>query len=192
MSFIPGDNIAVYDDRGNSRPYSIASGVDDDYLRLLIRCIPGGQVSSYLAKKQIGDQLKVSSAFGWFHPGQYQSDEPFIFIATSAGIAPFLSYLCSTPYTLPQQLLYGVRCLQEGIDRVFLHKHCDLWLCISRENHSAYHHGRVTDLLPELRLAQNTHVYLCGLGAMIEDVSKWLENYGIDLSYIHREVFFEF
>ena len=50
--------------------------------------------------------------------------------------------------------------------------------------------GRVTDLLDKIPLNDDVHYYLCGLDAMIDDVSTWLETSGIHFSHIHREVFF--
>lgn len=34
------------------------------------------------------------------------------------------------------------------------------------------------------------HYYLCGLDAMIDEVSDWLEQQQVDYANIHREVFF--
>ena len=67
---------------------------------------------------------------------------------------------------------------------------CLSQLVLSREKNENYHYGRVTDLLDTLSLELNIHFYLCGLDAMIVEVTEWLENKGIDSANIHREVFF--
>jgi len=41
-----------------------------------------------------------------------------------------------------------------------------------------------------VKFEESMHFYLCGLDAMIDEVSDWLEEYGVDFTNIHREVFF--
>ncbi len=192
VEFTPGDSFAIFAGDGNeSRPYSVASGTDEPTLRFLIQQLPDGIVSNYLSELRPGDKIRLSEPFGWFHPGKNTSDEPLVFIATGTGIAPFLSYLRAYPDKGPVVCLYGVRYFEDALDLDFLKSSCDVRLVISREDGHIYHKGRVTDLLPSLDLLAGTHFYLCGLDAMIDDVSAWLEGTGgIDFSHIHREVFF--
>jgi len=49
--------------------------------------------------------------------------------------------------------------------------------------------GRVTDLLDRQQYGPDTHFYLCGLDAMIDEVTTWLESHDVDPTRIHREVF---
>ncbi|RKX44638.1 MAG: oxidoreductase, partial [Verrucomicrobia bacterium] len=48
----------------------------------------------------------------------------------------------------------------------------------------------VTALLEEMPVLPDAHYYLCGLESMIAETSSWLEEQGVDLFHIHREVFF--
>jgi ferredoxin-NADP reductase len=86
--------------------------------------------------------------------------------------------------------LYGVRRRQDAVDLDWLSAHCDLRLAVSREEGPPHHHGRVTDLLEALPLNPRVHYYLCGLDAMIDEVSDWLEVRNVDFAHIHRECFF--
>ena len=61
---------------------------------------------------------------------------------------------------------------------------------VSREQSPGCHHGRVTDLLPELPITPETDFYLCGLDTMIDETTAWLETRGVPLERIHRECFF--
>ena len=63
-------------------------------------------------------------------------------------------------------------------------------LAVSREQTLDHHHGRVTELLKNLSIDSETHYYLCGREGMIADVTQQLQDRGVDLFNIHREVFF--
>jgi ferredoxin-NADP reductase len=189
--FSPGDNLALFNaDCTQSRPYSIASGAAENVLRFVIRRVPGGEVSGHLSEREAGDIVHTTSPFGWFRPGQMNDDRPFTFLATGTGIAPFLSYLRSFPDQPPKRCLYGIRQLDDAVDIAFLENICGTELAISREERPEYHHGRITDLLTANGVDTSMHYYLCGLDAMIDEASEFLENNGVDFSQIHREVFF--
>ena len=191
LVFMPGDCLALYAEEGRvSRPYSISSGTDEKVLRFLVRRMKGGVVSTFLADRKPGDEVRVSPPFGWFRPGEKAGKSPFVFVATGTGIAPFLAYLRSRPAVAPVATLYGVRQLADAVDIEWLQKNGNLKLAISRENVSPHHHGRVTDLLAQIPCDGNADYYLCGLDAMIDDVTNWLEARGVDITRIHRECFF--
>ncbi len=190
LSFEPGNCLALFNDAAESRPYSISSGVAEKVLRFLIRFVPHGEVSSWLAKRQPGDEVQVSEPFGWFRPGQAEPEEDSVFIATGTGIAPFLSYLRSEPQRQPLACLYGVSLAKEAFALKKLRMLPNFQLAVSRKTTDNHFHGRVTGLLAQLPLGPQIHYYLCGLDAMIDEVSEWLEHHNIDYTQIHREVFF--
>ena len=106
VTFEPGDCLSLYaEDNRTSRPYSIASGVDEPVLRFLIKRVEGGEVTSFLASRRPGDMVLASLPYGWFRPGQNNGESPFVFVATGTGIAPFLSYVKSFPSRPPVQPL---------------------------------------------------------------------------------------
>lgn len=191
ISFSPGDSVAIFNRDGTvSKPYSIASSFHDDALRFLIQHFSNGVVSGDLAKLSVGDVIKMSAPFGWFRPGQNIGNAPFTFVATGTGIAPFLSYMKAFPERAPAVCLYGVKKLEDALELDYIQSTCDTKVAVSRENGHPYHNGRVTDFLPHLNPDPAMHYYLCGLDAMIDDVSQRLESAGIDFTNIHREVFF--
>lgn len=190
LAFEVGDCLALYNhDVEESRPYSIASGTQEDVLRFLIRRMPNGVVSSWLSERQAGDILHIDRPFGWFRPGSAEGC-PIAFVATGTGIAPFLSYLRTRPDQPPAACLYGVRERKDAIDPEWLRERCPLQLATSRETCDDAYAGRVTDLLTTLPLSDRLHVYLCGLDRMIDDCTEWLEQQGVDPTQVHREVFF--
>ena len=189
LKFTPGDCAALYTANDKSRPYSIASGSNENELRFLIRKMEGGEVSPWLMNRPPGDLLRISPPFGWFRPGQDIGEAPFVFIATGTGIAPFLAYQ-KTFEKPPAYCLYGVRHEADAMGYFSLCTSCPTQLAVSREETEAHHHGRVTDLLDRLPLDPQTHYYCCGLESMVNEVGVWLEKQGIPLMNIHREVFF--
>ena len=189
--FVPGDCLALFARDGvGSRPYSISSGVDDPDLVFLIRHLPGGEVSGYLASLQPGDMVKASLPFGWFRPGETLDSAPFIFVATGTGISPFLSHLRSRPRFPPAQFFHGVRNAADRVPLPLDPTACELHVAVSREEVPGTHHGRVTGMLDRMRIDPACHYYLCGLDEMIDEVTRWLEARGIPLKQIHRECFF--
>ncbi len=191
LTFVPGDCVALYAaDQQASRPYSVASGVDEPVLRFLIREMAGGEVSPFLAARQPGDWVKVSPPFGWFRPGQDREAAPFIFMGTGTGIAPCLALLHSWPERTPVCCLYGVRTRADAVAFYWLRERIDVRLAVSREPASDAVYGRITDLLEAMPVPEGAHYYLCGLDAMIDEVSQWLEARQVPLPHIHRECFF--
>lgn len=192
IEFVPGDCMALFAADGvASRPYSIASGTDEEDLAFVIRRMPGGEVSPHVASLAPGDTVKASPPFGWFRPGSAELTDDFVFIATGTGISPFLAHCRSFPGRPPRQVFYGVRRHEDAVALDELDRAAaSLTLAISREEVPGTHHGRVTDLLGELPEEEGVHFFLCGLDAMIDDVSDFLEERGVALQRIHRECFF--
>lgn len=191
LSFTPGDCVALYaENEVGSRPYSIASGIGESVMRFLIREMPGGEVSAYLGSRKPGDEVVMSPPFGWFRPGQAGGGAPSVFFATGTGIAPFMSYLRSHPERPPLLCRYGVRRREDIVERDWLNAVCPLQLAVSQELMDGALHGRVTDAWESVPLTAGIHYYLCGLDAMIDEVTVWLQAHGVDINRIHRECFF--
>lgn len=191
ISFEPGACMALFNAEGDSRPYSIAAGTQENILRFLIRRVPNGRVSQCLARRRPGDTVRTSDPFGWFRPGRSTpAGERCVFIATGTGIAPFLSHLRSSPDRPPEMCLYGVRRLADAFALDELERLNGFRLAVSRTSGHSHFHGRVTGLFGQVPLNEEIHYYLCGLDSMIEETSQWLEASGIDYTHIHREIFF--
>ena len=149
------------------REYSIYSGVDDDYLEVLVKEIDEGLVSKQLKYLQEGAHVEMDGPFGFFtlKEENKKSIKP-VFIASGTGIAPFHSFVRSNE-GLVYTMIHGVRTAEEAYDReVYNGRNIDIEtpdtlipeinpygqpsyvLCISGEPSSDYH-GRVTDYLRE-------------------------------------------
>lgn len=191
-AFVPGECAVLFGDDGRSRPYSLSSAPQENVLRFLIRRLPDGALTTWLAQRRAGDRIHISAPFGDFRPGQAGGPgTPSVFVATGVGIAPFLSYL-RWQARAPERphCLYGVRHRRDAVHVDELRATTDLRLAVSREAAPGCHHGRVTDLLPRLPLDPATHFYLCGLDAMVDEAARWLDARGVGHERIHTEVFF--
>jgi len=182
VAFTPGDCIAVYAPDGKTtRPYSLSGGTGDPYLELLIRRIPGGVLSDWLSRRSPGDLVQITPPFGWFRPAD-PPEAPKIWFATGSGIAPILSALRSGA-NAPVAFYWGVR-RAEDLDGITIP---GVTPCISG---GPVPTGRITGHLQQVRTDVGIHYSLCGLDAMIEEVSAWLEAKGVSPSRIQRECFF--
>lgn len=189
LEFTPGDCLALFREKA-SRPYSVASGVGDEHLGFVIRRMPDGELSGWLAERKPGDEVRISPPFGWFRPGDPALQADCVFFATGTGISPFLSHLRSRPDHPPKAVFYGVRTASDAVALDELRANSTVHLAVSREEVDGAHRGRITDLLDRVPLGEGTHYFLCGLDAMIDEISVWLEAQGVSLPQIHRECFF--
>jgi ferredoxin-NADP reductase len=191
-TFVPGECTLIYNNNNDSRPYSIASGADEELLRFVVVMMgDDGVLTKWMADLQPGDTVRISSPYGYYRPGQEGGgDAENVFVATGVGIAPFLSYLRSQRPSRRPVCLYGVRYYRDVLAMDELQDKTDLRIAVSRESVDGTHHGRVTDLLPGLEMTPDTHFYMCGLDAMVDQVAYWLEGEGVGSERVHTEVFF--
>lgn len=177
------------------RSYSIASSAVDGYLEFYVKMIPGGKAPAYFNGLSAGAAVALSQAQGRFvcEP-DHQSHK--IFIATSSGLAPFLSMISDC---LPRQdaihLLFGVRNeenlfvvdkinrwqsqYQNFFPQITLSQPGALWTGLR---------GRVTDHLDKL-IKLNAEYYLCGGIEMVREVRALILARGVPPKLIHLEIF---
>ncbi len=188
LSFRPGQYIVLHLN-GESREYSLCSGVDDAHLEILIRLVKNGIFTPCLNDLSPGDVVEVEGPYGFFllRPEEIHA-ERYFFIATGTGISPFLSFIRSSP-GLDYILLHGVR---NGAEAMLYKQIPDerRVICSSRDEKGDFN-GRVTGYLHEMTMLDDgTVYYLCGNAAMIDEVTGYLEDRGVDPFDIRQEVFF--
>ncbi len=183
-----------------TRPFCVwpAPGFDSE-LRLLLRVVPDGPLSQYLAERAPGDVLAFRGPLGRSmvpeHPGA------LALICTGVGLGPFLGlvrHLIDRGDDRPVRLYWGLRlaediCLIDELD------------ALARDHlNFAYHVslscpppgwrglvGRVTHSVPPLLNALADHNFvLCGNGAMIAELHGALYEAGVPGERIHREFYF--
>lgn len=186
LSFLPGQLINIHGDQlTEDRCYSIASGSKDPYLTVLYRLIPDGTLTPKLSQKKAGDTLTLSGPYGQFTLRSLS--QPVVFVATGTGIAPCRSFFRSHP-DLHLTLIMGARTREE----LFYAEEfaaCTYLPCLSRESQNEFPH-RVTEVIQEIEDDGQTQYYLCGAFEMIFDVSRILQDRGVDDSRIFSEEYY--
>jgi NAD(P)H-flavin reductase len=157
--------------------------------------LEGGAASEYLRVRKEGDRLDIRGPFGVFTlPDDIN---PVTFVATATGLAPFHSMLLERARLGDRRtfrLFFGVRSEEdvfgiETLDRLKGQLDFDYTVCLSRkQGDGPCFHGRVTGAMAGAAYAG--HYYICGNGAMIEEVRATLKESGLDRKQIHVEKYY--
>lgn len=180
------------------RAYSVASHPGQETFDLCIKRVEGGPGTEYLYRSQPGLKIKAFAPYGIF-VFKTPPERKVCMIATGTGISPFRSMVFDASFKNRKEgsssLLFG--CSHESeilyADEMKKVPHLDWIPCVSRP--SAEYKGRscrVTHLLAEMSVeeCQNTDFYMCGNGAMIEEVKKILTEKGVPKTSIHQEIYY--
>ena len=170
------------------RDYSIYSGMDDDYLEVLLREVPGGLVSGALARCRPGDELSLEGPYGLFvtTPAE-RAAARYLFVGTGTGISPFHCLAKSFP-GMDYLLLHGVRSEREPFEYEAFDSR-RLVRCTSRSTGGDYA-GRVTDWLRARPVEPARLSYLCGNSDMIYEVFSILKDQGVRREQVRAEIYF--
>lgn len=183
------------------RAYSIASHPENQLMELCVKVVEGGPGSQYLNNLKIGDTVKGMAPYGDFIFKTHHAKH-VMFIATGTGIAPFRSMIFSNVYRertpASTTMLFGAR---DASDLLYTEDFVgklgpkSLVQALSRpigEWKGAK--GRVTDWLraneDSIHWAE-TEFYLCGNGAMIDEVKLILQAHHVGKPSIHQEVYYK-
>lgn len=189
MEFTPGQHLVMGLPGGEEmREYSIYSGNNEEYLEVLIKEIDEGLVSRQLKHVRKGDPIQVRGPYGFFltkasEPGE----KKLLFISSGTGIAPFHSFIRSSPGA-DYRIILGVRNMEEAYDLAD-YRRDRITVCTSRDTSGDFG-GRITDYLLEADLNPAQEIYLCGNSHMILDAMDILRVRGISQQQIFTEVYF--
>ena len=92
FDFMAGQYITVFIEGSQVREgkaYSISSGPHEELMSITVKNV-GGEFSSYLCSRHVGDTLQISRAYGDFNP---QTERPLVGIAAGCGLSPIWSIL---------------------------------------------------------------------------------------------------
>lgn len=198
MAFLPGQyvNISVPSTKTH-RSYSFSSASGAIEASFLIRNLPGGVMSSYLAEAQIGDRVTLTGPMGAFYLRPIA--RPQIWLAGGTGLAPFLSMLeqiaetgTSTPITLYYAVsrsadLVELDRLKSLADKIGMLRLITI-LAAQDEDHPLK--GFVTDHLGVDDLCDgDADVYLCGPPPMVDAVRAHFTKLGVQPTSFYFEKF---
>jgi ferredoxin-NADP reductase len=188
------------------RAYSIASAPELELdgkpvFELCVKLVEGGPGTTYLNQLQIGEALTGMSPFGDF-VYKPKAGRHALFIATGTGIAPFramaLSKIFQDQPPASARLLFGARATgdllyTDELNRVLGKDGLIQALSRAGSEWSGFK-GRVSDWLRanDSSIAwMETDFYLCGNGAMIDEVKQILASQGVEKTSIHQEVYYK-
>lgn len=199
LGFLPGQyvNLTV-PGTGRHRSYSFSTAPGASEASFLIRNLPGGVMSSYLADRaRPGDALTVTGPMGAFYLRPIERGQ--LWLAGGTGLAPFLSMLeqvaiqgTDHPITLYYAVtravdlveLDRVQKLAAKIDNVTV----ITVLAAPDEDHPRK--GFVTDHLSATDLnGGDCDVYLCGPPPMVDAVRAHFVKLGVQPTAFHYEKF---
>jgi benzoate/toluate 1,2-dioxygenase reductase component len=182
-----------------TRPYSFASAPGADVATFLIRNVPGGKMSAYLAARaKTGDRLALNGPFGSFYLRAPR--RPILFLAGGTGVGPILSmleYLAARGANdQPVRLVYGVRDDADLVEvdriealRARIPNFTYDTTCSGRRSQHPLT-GHVTDHL-SAGVSNNgdVDVYLCGPPEMVESGRQLVAKLGLLPANVHFEKF---
>ena len=202
-AFEPGQwiNIRLPDDPPAARrAYSLAGETQDGGFELAVTEVPGGVLSPRLVALLPGDQAVADGPHGFFTRRGHEG-EPSLFVAAGSGVAPvrpmLQAALAEAAPAVPLTLLFGCRSQQD----MLFGDEFSLWAqqyprfryetTLSRADdrwtgRTGYVQAHVDALIAE---SPPTHVYICGLSAMVAAVRATLKARGLDRKQIHSERF---
>ncbi len=199
LPFLPGQHITLrLEPDGPARSYSLSRAADGRGLRISVKRVPGGALSTALHRLAVGDRLDVREPSGDFVLDR-ASDAPVLLLAAGIGITPLLPMLQTLAGgSRPVLLVHGVR---DGAHHPLADEQARLARYGARV-HVAYsrpraedagrHHsaGRVDgSLLAELGVSAGWQAYLCGPPGFVADALAALDGLGLARDAIFSEDF---
>ncbi|RVU21034.1 benzoate 1,2-dioxygenase electron transfer component BenC [Methylobacterium oryzihabitans] len=199
VGFLPGQyvNIAV-PGSGQARSYSFSSTPGSARAEFLIRNIPGGLMSTYLAEQaRAGAGLDLTGPSGSFYLREIR--RPVLMLAGGTGLAPFLSMLgtiAETEAEQPIHLVYGVTHDADLVETEALEAAADkipgfsFETCVASPESRHANKGYVTEHLADAHLhGGDVDAYLCGPPAMVDAVRRTFAERGLTPASFHYEKF---
>lgn len=208
--FRPGQHVTLRARVGGAevrRPYSICSGVADGELRVAVKRVAGGRMSTWVnSGLRVGDVVEVMTPAGTFGTSpDPRAARHVLGVAAGSGITPVLSILSSVLAREPRSrftLLYGNRTAADVMFGRYLawleHRHRPRLRVVHLFSGQAAAppaiRGRLTagvlaDLAGRLRLDTVDEAYLCGPHGMTADIRDALSTIGVADGCVHIEHF---
>ena len=182
-------------------PYCILSPPNDEKtFELLVRIVPEGPLSRYLASLTAGDVINFRGPTGRSMLPK-EDDTELVLLATGVGISPFVSlvsYLAEQGSERPIRLYWGLRlqediCLVDELDNL-VRRAASFSYQISLSRPPAGWtglRGRLTESVPPLlETLGDKHFYLVGNGAMNKEMFAALSDAGVPKQLVYQEDYF--
>lgn len=196
--FLPGQyvNIGV-PGSGQTRSYSFSSRPGGTRASFLIKQVPGGLMSQWLATARPGDSVSMTGPLGSFYLREVT--RPLLLLAGGTGLAPFLSMLevlAERKEAQPITLIYGVTRDQDlvmvDVLEAFAQRlpNFSVITCVADPHTAHPRQGYVTQhMTSEVLNDGDVDVYLCGPPPMVDAVRQHFKHQGVSPASFHYEKF---
>lgn len=199
LAFLPGQyvNLKVPGSE-QSRAYSFSSMPHEGKVSFLIRNVPGGLMSTFLTSlAKTGDTMSLAGPLGSFYLRDIQ--RPLLMLAGGTGLAPFtamLEKIAEQGSAHPLHLIYGVTNDTDLVDMDKLAAFAaripnfTFTACVANADSPYPHKGYVTQHIEPQHLNEGeVDIYLCGPPPMVEAVSTFIRERGIQPRNFYYEKF---
>lgn len=197
-AFLPGQYVNIdVPGSGQNRSYSFSSAPGEQRLGFLIKKIPGGVMSSWLADAKPGDRLDLTGPLGSFYLREVK--RPLLLLAGGTGLAPFLSMLEGLVRAGSEQAIHMIYGVTRDLDLVLVDEieayaarlpNFSFTTVVAEEASSHPRKGWVTQHMPaEVLHGGDVDVYLCGPPPMVDAVRRYFDESGVTPASFHYEKF---
>jgi benzoate/toluate 1,2-dioxygenase reductase component len=199
LACLPGQymNVSV-PGTAQTRSYSFSSMPKDGVVEFLVRNIPSGLMSGYLASEaKPGDQLTLTGPIGSFYLRDVT--RPILMLAGGTGLAPFLAMLevlKDKGTSQPIHMIYGVTNDADLVEVDKLEAFAAAiptftFVTVVADAASTHERkGYVTHHMPDAALhGGDVDLYLCGPPPMVDAVRAHLTEKGVKPASFHFEKF---
>ncbi len=194
FDFKPGQYLSVFKPGSqvtSGKFYSISSLPSDDLMSLSIKDV-GGEFSSYLCSRKVGDTIEISQPQGYFNP---ETDKPLVGITAGCGLGPIWSVMGSSSPDQSKHLFYSHRTpeltmFDEELDNSDIKvKHFSTRQKVKEDG--KWHNGRfdVADIVKQV--PDDAHFLVCGSTNMVQDIWTKLQSHGVNEMRISAEPFLQ-
>ncbi|MYM22135.1 2Fe-2S iron-sulfur cluster binding domain-containing protein [Duganella sp. FT135W] len=199
VGFLSGQYVNVeVPGTGLTRSYSFSSAPGVNRFEFVVRNVPQGRMSTFLAKDaQVGQPIAFSGPYGSFYLREVQ--RPLLLLAGGTGIAPFLSMLqvlSASGMRQPVRMVFGVTndvdlVAIEHLQRIAAaHPQFSFRTCVASDDSAHPRKGYVTQHVEQEWLnGGDVDIYLCGPVPMVDAVRRWLKDCGVTPANFYFEKF---
>ena len=199
LVFLPGQYVNLkVPGSDQTRAYSFSSMPRDGKVSFLIRNVPGGLMSSFLTGlAKTGDAMTLAGPLGSFYLRDIK--RPLLMLAGGTGLAPFtamLEKIAEQGSAFPLHLIYGVTHDSDLVDMDKLEAFAQripnftFTACVANPESPYPHKGYVTQHIEPQHLNEGeVDIYLCGPPPMVEAVSQFIRERGLQPANFYYEKF---
>lgn len=183
------------------RMYSLSSTPKDDFYRVTIKIVEGGQLTTYLDKNlKEGDLLEVMMPKGNFKLEKEKINRPIVLLGGGIGVTPVYSMLKDIDDSKDTYFIYSLRnkdseCFLEDVRSYKNSNNTKVNIFFTRPLNNEKlgidydFQGRISEEWIKNNLPLDGEFFFCGNKGFIDTVKEALENLKVDKDRIHYEFF---